>query len=230
MSRDMLFSIPLRDQPPAGLTPRQWDVLRTALRCQPDEVVSAFVLAETLGLARQNLREHLLALQAAGWLEYHARPRQAALITLSSRARALRGSGAAERGFPLLGEVAAGPPTLAEQQVEGLVTRLDDLLTMRDGDFLLRVRGESMTGLGIFPGDVVVIRPAEVAQNGDLALVLIPGEDSATLKRWQRRGPAVTLHSENPAYEPLRYGVAEVRVQGLLVGHVGSVDARRQRG
>lgn len=217
-------------RPPAGLTPRQWDVLRTALNCQPDEVVSASVLAETLGLARQNLREHLLALQAAGWLEYHARPRQAALITLSSRARALRGGAApAPQGFPLLGEVAAGPPTLAEQRVEGLVTRLDDLLTMRDGDFLLRVRGESMTGLGIFPGDVVVIRPAEVAQNGDLALVLIPGEDTATLKRWHRRGQAVTLHSENPAFEPLRYAAAEVRVQGLLVGHVGSVDARRQR-
>lgn len=229
MSRDMNPRTALHSQPPAGLTPRQWDVLRTALHCQPDEVVSASVLAETLGLARQNLREHLLALQAAGWLEYHARPRQTALITLSSRARALRGATSAPQGFPLLGEVAAGPPTLAEQQVEGLVTRLDDLLTMRDGDFLLRVRGESMTGLGIFPGDVVVIRPAEVAQNGDLALVLIPGEDSATLKRWQRRGPAVTLHSENPAFEPLRYGVAEVRIQGLLVGHVGSVDARRQR-
>lgn len=230
MSRDMLAQNMHREQPPAGLTPRQWDVLRTALLCQPDEVVSASVLAETLGLARQNLRDHLLALQAAGWLEYHARPRQAALITLSSRARALRGVSPVTQGFPLLGEVAAGPPTLAEQQVEGLVTRLDDLLSMRRGDFLLRVRGESMTGLGIFPGDVVVIRPAEVAQNGDLALVLIPGEDSATLKRWQRRGPAVTLHSENPAFEPLRYAAAEVRVQGLLVGHVGSVDARRHRG
>lgn len=222
MSRDMITS-----RPPPGLTPRQWDVLRTALRCQADEVLSASVLAETLGLARQNLREHLLALAAAGWLEYHARPRQPAMLILTPRARALRA--AQSGGFPLLGEVAAGPPTLAEQRVESVVTRLDEVLTMREGDFLLRVRGESMTGLGIFPGDLVVIRPAESAQNGDLALVLIPGEDSATLKRWQRRGRAVTLLSENPAFEPMRYGEADVQVQGLLVGHVGSVDARRQR-
>lgn len=211
--------------PPPGLTARQWAVLRAALRAAGGEVVQAGPLAQTLGLARQNLRDHLLALDHAGWITYDARPRQAALIHLSPRALALRGGLA----FPLLGEVAAGPPTLAEQRVESLVTRLDDLLALREGDFLLRVRGESMTGLGIFPGDVVVIRPAETAQNGDLALVLVPDQDAATLKRWQRRGAAVTLHSENPAFEPMRYAADAVRVQGLLVGHVGDVSARRQR-
>lgn len=207
-----------------SLTPRQWEVLRAALELASSEVLSASALGERLGLARQNLREHLLALAAGGWIEYHARPRQTALLALTAKARALQEG----RGFPLLGEVAAGPPTLAEQRIEGLVTRLDDLLTMREGDFLLRVRGESMTGLGIFPGDIVVIRPAEVAHNGDLALVLVPGENAATLKRWQQRGKTVTLLSENPGFEPMRYPADDVRVQGLLVGHVGSVDARRR--
>ncbi|GHF59750.1 repressor LexA [Deinococcus metalli] len=222
----------LPSRPPPGLTPRQWDVLRTALDCRTDEVLSASALAETLGLARQNLREHLLALAAAGWLEYHARPRQPALLILTPRARALRARQGAHSvplpGFPVLGEVAAGPPGVAEQHVEGMVTRLDEVLTLHEGDFLLRVRGQSMTGLGIFPGDLVVIRPAEVAHNGDLALVLVPGEDTATLKRWQRRGRTVTLLSENPAFEPMRYAADDVQVQGLLIGHVGSVDARRR--
>lgn len=199
--------------------------MRAALRLERDEGhLSSAALGAVLGLARQNLREHLLALAAGGWLTYQAQPRQTALLGLTPRSRALLGG-----GFPLVGEVAAGQPTVAEQHIEGLVTRLEDLLDLREGDFLLRVRGESMTGLGIFPGDIVAIRPGESAVNGDLALVLVPGENTATLKRWQRRGAKVALHSENPAFEPMLYPAADVKVQGLLVGHVGRMLGRRQR-
>lgn len=93
-------------------------------------------------------------------------------------------------------------------------------------DFVREIRG-GMLGLGIFPGDVVAIRPADVAQNGEVALVLIPGENAGTLKRWQQRGRAVTLHSENPAFEPMRFPVSDVQVQGVLVGHIGLGGARR---
>lgn len=211
----------------AILTPRQWEVLRAVLRLEKqggDSCLTASALAEDLGLARQNLRDHLLTLHGRGFLNYHARPRQVALLSLTPAARAALGAPA---GFPLLGEVAAGLPALADGGVQERVTRLDDILPMREGDFLLRVRGESMLGLGIFPGDVVAIRPADVAQNGEVALVLIPGENAGTLKRWQQRGRAVTLHSENPAFEPMRFPVADVQVQGVLVGHIGLGGARR---
>lgn len=211
----------------AAITPRQLDVLRALLKLENqrrDGCLTATALSEELGLARQNLRDHLLALHERGYLNYHARPRQVALVSLTPSAREVLGVSV---GFPLLGEVAAGPPILADAAVQERVTRLEDLLPMREGDFLLRVRGESMRGLGIFPGDVVAIRPAQTAQSGDVALVLLPGENTATLKRWQRRGNSVTLHSENPAFEPMKFGVSEVQVQGVLVGHIGLGGARR---
>lgn len=223
MSRDTLQTRP-------RLTARQQDVLLALLKLERqsgDGCLTATALADELGLARQNLREHLLNLSGHGYLNYHARPRQVALVSLTLKAREALGVSV---GFPLLGEVAAGPPILADSGVQERVTRLEDILPMREGDFLLRVRGESMLGLGIFPGDVVALRPAETAQNGDVTLVLVPGENTATLKRWQRRGHAVTLHSENPAFEPLKFNVTDVQVQGVLVGHIGLGGARRGAG
>lgn len=223
MSRDMSHS-------KQRLTARQQDVLRALLKLEQrsgDGCLTATTLSEELGLARQNLRDHLLTLSKRGYLNYHARPRQVALVSLTLRAREYLGVGV---GFPLLGEVAAGPPAFADTGVQERVTKLEDVLPMRDGDFLLRVRGESMLGLGIFPGDVVAIRPSETAQNGDVTLVLLPGENTATLKRWHRRGQTVTLHSENPGFEPMKFSATDVQIQGVLVGHIGLGGARRGAG
>ncbi len=206
-----------------ALTPRQKDVVRLVARLEEAcEAVTSTRLMTELGLARQNLRDHLLGLSAKGWVHYEARERHTAVVRLTARARAELGL-----GFPLIGEVAAGQPVYAEQNVEKFVTRLEDLLSLRDGDFLLRVRGDSMTGAGIYDGDVVAIRPAEEAMNGEIVLALVPGENTATLKRWHCRGDEVTLVSENPAYAPMRFPAHEVRLQGCLVGHVGAARPRR---
>ena len=83
----------------------------------------------------------------------------------------------ADLQFPILGEIAAGQPTLADGQVEAYATRLQDVLDLREGDFLLRVRGDSMTGIGIYHGDLVAIHPSEEEPNsGEVVLVLARGQ------------------------------------------------------
>jgi len=207
------------------LTPRQREVLRyVALLENNCESVTSSRIAEHFKLARQNLREHLIALQDKNYVIYEARARQTATVRLTAHARATLGV----RGFPVVGEVAAGQPVYADQNVERFVTLLEDLLDLRDGDFLLRVRGESMIGAGIYDGDNVVIRPTEdEPPAGEIVLALVPGENTATLKRWQRRGDTVTLYSENPDFAPMTYRADDVGVQGVLVGHVGAARPRR---
>lgn len=220
MSRDTLSGSNLH-----GLTPRQADVLRLIVKLEEAcEAVTSTRLADELGLARQNLREHLLALRGRGFIQYEAQARQTAVVRLTPRSRALFGVG----GYPLVGEVAAGRGVYAEQNVERFVTNLEDLLDLREGDFLLRVRGDSMIGAGIFEGDIVAIRPSqEEPPSGEIVLALVPGEGTATLKRWQRAGEDVLLVAENSKYAPMRFHVADVQLQGCLIGHVGQARPRR---
>ncbi|UQN10693.1 LexA family transcriptional regulator [Deinococcus sp. QL22] len=112
--------------------------------------------------------------------------------------------------------------------MEGYATRLQDVLDLHEGDFLLRVRGDSMLGIGIYPGDLVVIHPTQAEPHpGEIVLVLLPDEESATLKRWHRLNGTVSLISENPAYLPMTFKAANVQIQGCLVGHIGIGRARR---
>ncbi|MBB5294676.1 LexA family protein [Deinococcus metallilatus] len=192
-------------------------------------------LAQNLSLPRQNARVYALALRDRGLVMYDATERHTALIRLTDAGWAMTRAGVPQAGdaerviaFPIVGEVAAGEPTLAEQHIEGYAARLSDVLDLREGDFLLKVRGDSMIGVGIFPGDLVAIHPSlDEPHSGEIALVVVPGENTATLKRWQRNNGTVTLHSENPAYAPLTYKVSEVRVEGCLVGHIGTGRTRR---
>jgi len=100
---------------------------------------------------------------------------------------------------PVVGNVAAGTPILAQECIE-------DYLTFdtegRDGEFFaLRVRGESMLGAGILPDDLVVVHQQQDARSGEIVVALL--EDEATVKRLQRRGGEVWLLPENPDYQPI---------------------------
>jgi repressor LexA len=110
--------------------------------------------------------------------------------------------------LPLVGSVAAGAPRLAEQDVEDWVS------TPFAGDFLLRVTGDSMVGAGILDGDMVVVRRAQTAEDGEIVVARI--EDEATVKRLRRAAGRVELVPENDAYAPI---VAdEVALCGVVVG------------
>ena len=216
-----------------GTDGRQGDVLRAvaALETQGAAVTTGR-LGTQLAMPRQNVRVYLLALRDQGLVQYEASERRTAVIRLTGAGRQRMGlKGADAIAFPVLGEVAAGEPTLAEQHIESYAARLTDVLDLHEGDFLLRVRGDSMIGVGIYPGDLVAIHPTtDEPHSGEITLVSVPGEDSATLKRWQRHNGTVSLHSENPAYAVMTFNVKDIQVQGCLVGHIGTGRSRRTGG
>ena len=100
---------------------------------------------------------------------------------------------------PIIGNVAAGAPILAEQNIEDYVLLSPDIA--KEGYFLLRVRGDSMINAGILDGDLVLVRPQKEAPNGAIVVALVDGD--ATVKRFERSNGHVKLIAENPAYEPI---------------------------
>ena len=116
-------------------------------------------------------------------------------------------------GLPLIGSVAAGQPVLAEENIEDYI-EVPPMAGGEEGEFILRVRGESMKDAGILPDDFVVVRPQETATDGDVVVALV-GEE-ATVKRFFRESDHVRLQPENADMEPIRS--KEVRVLGRVVG------------
>jgi repressor LexA len=117
-------------------------------------------------------------------------------------------------GVPLVGNVAAGEPILAEENIEDYVQVPSVIGGDDEDDYVLQVRGDSMRDAGILEGDYVVVRPAEEASNGEIVVALI--EDEATVKRYFRERNGVRLQAENPSYKPIR--TKEARVLGKVVG------------
>jgi repressor LexA len=121
-------------------------------------------------------------------------------------------------GLPLVGSVAAGQPILAEDNIEDYVA-VPDIAGGGDGEYVLRVRGESMKNAGILEGDLVVVHPQETAQQGDIVVALL-GEE-ATVKRFFRESDHIRLQPENEEMEPIR--TREVTVLGRVVGLLRSM-------
>ncbi|WP_372788825.1 transcriptional repressor LexA [Paraconexibacter sp.] len=121
-------------------------------------------------------------------------------------------------GLPVVGSVAAGQPILAEENIEEYVN-VPAAAGGEQGEYVLKVRGESMKDAGILEGDFVVVRPQETANDGEIVVALV-GED-ATVKRFFRESDHVRLQPENAAMEPIRS--KDVRVMGRVVGLFRSV-------
>ena len=135
---------------------------------------------------------HLQALQAKGLLQAPgAKGRKRALVT-----------GARPGQIPVVGVVTAGLPILAVENQEGTLPWNDP------GCFALRVRGDSMLGAGILPGDKVVVRPQATADDGQIVVARL--EDEATVKRLRRRNGEIWLLPENDAYAPIDGTHAEI--------------------
>jgi repressor LexA len=116
---------------------------------------------------------------------------------------------------PLLGDVAAGTDVLAQENVEELLPLPADFVG--DGElFMLRVRGDSMIEAGILDGDFVVARAQETADNGDVVVAGLPGEE-ATVKTYRAKGAKVTLLPANARLEPMVFDVDQVTIYGKVV-------------
>ena len=207
---------------PPGLTPRRMELLtalhRLSLR---QSSVSIADLANVMNIGRGTILDHLTALRSLGLVQESDGRHASLALTDDGRA-------AIHVGIPIYGRIAAGPPTLAEQQPDQITPNMDTFLDVREGDFLLCVSGDSMTGIGVMDGDHVLVRPAQEVLDGEVAVVLIPGENAATLKRIYWFGAEVTLISENPAYARMTYPADQVQVQGRMIARVGRAVPRRR--
>ncbi len=117
---------------------------------------------------------------------------------------------------PLVGQVAAGIPLLAAENLDGYYPLPAEFFPDGDEDlFLLRVKGDSMSGVGIFDKDLIIVRQQEHAGNGDIVVALINNDD-ATVKRIYYRQGAIVLQPENSKYEPIICN--EVKIIGKVTG------------
>lgn len=170
-------------------------------------------IGEAVGLASPStVHAHLANLERAGLLKRDpTKPRALELVGRDKPEPAV----AALPKLPLLGQIAAGAPLLAQENVEDAIAVPE---TLR-GDFVLRVKGESMIEAGILDGDLVVVRRAQDARNGDIVVALAGDDESAdeaTVKTFYRENGRVRLQPENAALEPIY--AEHVQILGKVVG------------
>ena len=166
-------------------------------------------IAQSVGLkSTSTVDHHLRRLRELGVLQYE-----------DGRFRALQllgeeGAESRPAGVPLVGDVAAGTPILAQQNIEEYIPF--DTGTSSEDHFALRVRGESMLYAGILPGDLVVVRRQPEARSGEIVVALL--EDEATVKTLSLKDGKIWLLPENPDYEPI--DGAGCTILGKVVGVV----------
>lgn len=122
--------------------------------------------------------------------------------------------------LPVMGRIAAGVPIEAISEISHTIA-VPGQMVGRGHHYALEVQGDSMIGVGINDGDVVVIREQDTADNGDIVVALITGQE-ATLKRFRRHGSSIALEAANPAYETRVFRDDQVTIQGRLVGLIRS--------
>lgn len=206
---------------PEKLTPRQREVLAfyEDRQRQTGFVPTLQETAKHFGFRSPNaVRQHLRLIEKKGFV--HRMPgRSRALVVVRHD---VVGTSDSVR-VPLLGRIPTGDPMLAVEDTEALLT-LPAPLFKQTGLFALRVRGSSMTGAGIFDGDIAVVDTKSEIKDGMIAAVLI--EEETTLKRIYRGPKGLVLKPENPAFRDIKIplsAAARTRVMGLLVGIVRKV-------
>jgi repressor LexA len=175
-------------------------------------------IGERVGLASPStVHAHLANLERAGLLRRDpTKPRALELIGREKREPAPAQERLEVQRLPLVGEIAAGGPLLAEQNIEDYVELPERLAK---GDFLLRVKGESMIEAGILDGDIVVVRRQADARNGEIVVALAGDDeaaDEATVKTFYRENGRIRLQPENAALEPIY--ARHVQILGKVTG------------
>jgi repressor LexA len=166
-------------------------------------------IGKAIGLTSSStVHAHLANLEKLGVLRRDpTKPR--AIEVLVGKAKAAVGPS----GLPVVGQVAAGQPVLADENIEEYV-EVPPFAGGEEGEFILRVKGDSMKEVGIYEGDHVVVRGQDTAANGEIVVALVG--DEATVKRFFREEDHVRLQPENAALEPIRS--RDVQVLGRVVG------------
>ena len=175
-------------------------------------------IGEAVGLASPStVHAHLANLERAGLLRRDpTKPRALDLIGHRRESRADEAEPELQK-LPLLGQIAAGGPLLAEENIEDELAVPEPL--GRRADFLLRVKGESMIDAGILDGDILVVQRAQDARNGEIVVALAGDDESAdeaTVKTFYREDGRVRLQPENELFEPIY--ADHVQILGKVTG------------
>ena len=174
-------------------------------------------IGEAVGLrSPSTVHAHLAHLERAGLLRRD--PTKPRAIELTDRRRHEQTQGPEVLRLPLVGQIAAGGPLLAEQNVEDYLA-VPETLSAGGEEFLLRVKGDSMVNAGILDGDIVVVQRRQDARNGEIVVALAGDDelaDEATVKRFFREDGRIRLQPENDALDPI---FAEyVQILGAVTG------------
>jgi repressor LexA len=176
-------------------------------------------IGEAVGLASPStVHAHLANLERAGLLKRDPTKPRALELTGRKRSEPAARDEEEPRGLPVLGQVAAGGPLLADQNVEGYIA-VPEPLSHGGEEFLLRIKGDSMIEAGILDGDYVVVHRQQDARNGDIVVALAGDDeatDEATVKRFFRETDRVRLQPENEALQPIY--ARHVQVLGKVTG------------
>jgi repressor LexA len=166
-------------------------------------------IGKAVGLTSSStVHAHLANLERIGLLRRDPTKPRAIELLVDRAKRAIRGP-----SLPLVGQVAAGQPLLAEENIEDYV-EVPAMVGGDEADYVLRVQGDSMREAGILDGDFVVVRQDEDADNGEIVVALLG--DETTVKRMYREKDRVRLQPANKAYKPIR--TRDVRLLGRVVG------------
>ena len=193
------------------LSERQRAILNFIVETQQEQgwTPSVREIGRAVGLSSSaGVHKHLNAIEAKGYIQRVPGKMRAIEVLQPTPGFASRSS------IPLVGEIAAGEPILAEENLDGRLSLIDEE-TARNGDpcFALRVQGESMIDAGILPGDYVVVRQQDVADNGDMVVALLDQE--ATVKYFHREQDHVRLQPANASMAPVI--VQDVRILGKVI-------------
>lgn len=200
------------------LTPRQqevFDLIKAKIEDTGMPPTRAEIARE-LGFRSANAaEEHLKAL---------ARKEVIEIIPGASRGiRLIASNDGEESGLPLIGQVAAGEPILAQEHVETHY-EVDPSLFKPRADFLLRVNGMSMKDIGIMDGDLLAVHKTQDVRNGQVVVARV--EDDVTVKRLERKGAQVLLHAENEEFAPIvvDLNTQHLSIEGIAVGVIRNTD------
>jgi repressor LexA len=165
-------------------------------------------IGKAIGLTSSStVHAHLANLEKAGMLRRDpTKPRALEILDKAKKAMI-------PPGLPLVGRVAAGQPLLADENIEDYV-EVPQIAGGDEGEYVLKVQGDSMKNAGILEGDYVVVHSTETAENGEIVVALL--DDEATVKRFYKESDHVRLQPENEALEPIL--TRDVQVLGRVVG------------
>ena len=181
-------------------------------------------IGEAIGLSSpSSVHVHLKVLEDKGYLHRRESRSRGIAVTDKGKGKTTRSASAkpasasrvdlAMMTLPLVGDVAAGTPILAEQNIQERVSMPVSLMG-DTGSFLLTVKGDSMINAGILSGDVVVVRESQTANNGDIVVALL--EDGATVKTYYKEKDCIRLQPQNDSMEPIFTN--DVAIMGVVIG------------